>query len=380
MSIPMRPDLDLGPGYHSPRVDVEVRLNVNESPYPPPAEWAATVGHGVAGLELNRYPDRRAMALRQAIGEAHGVGAEHVLCGNGSNEVIQALMLAYGGPSRRALVFEPTYALHSHISRLAGTEVVRGERGGGFAVEVETARSLLSSARPEVTFLCSPNNPTGAAEDLGVVSAVLDAAPGIVMVDEAYGEFAAPGSSAMSLLQPMLTGGEAEGETNLCVVRTFSKAWSMAGVRLGYLIGPGWLVSSLEKVVLPYHLDSLKQLAGLAALALAGDMAERVAGVVAERERLASALAEMGVAVWPSDANFLMFDPSGPPAPGRSETSAAPGRRETSAAEVWKGLVERSVLVRELRSWPELSDCLRVSVGTKQENDAFLVALEEVLR
>ena len=351
MTLEVRPDLAALTGYHSPQVTVDVRLNTNESPYPPPAAWKDAFLEELASVPFNRYPDRSALALRTAIAEMHGVGTEQVLVGKGSNEVLQAVCLAYGGAGRRAVVFEPTYALHSHIARITGTEVVVAERRPDFLLDVDEAVGVLDAARPSITFLCSPNNPTGRVEPPEVVEAVLAAAPGLVVVDEAYAQFAP--WTALPWVGP---------DRSLVVTRTYSKTWSMAGSRLGYLIGPAPVVSALEQVVLPYHVDTATQVAGRLALRWRAEMEARVAALVAERDRLSTALGLLPVDTWPSAANFVLFRP-----------------RSIDGATVWKELVERSVLVRDCSSWPRLSGCLRVTVGTPDENDAFLAALVEVL-
>jgi len=346
-----RADVALMEGYHSPQLEVEVRLNTNESPVPPPAEFVAALQAEVARVAWHRYPDRTAWELRTRIGELHDVGPEQVFAANGSNEVLQTLCLTYGGAGRTAAVFEPTYALHSHISRLTGTTVVTGSRTDDFELDPAEVDRVLDTARPDITFLCSPNNPTGLIEDPDVVRHVVAGAPGLVVVDEAYGQFAP--WSALDLL------GD---DIPLVVTRTFSKTWSMAAARLGYLVGPSWLVAELEKVVLPYHLDALKQAAGRLALDYRAEMEARVASLVEERGRLEAALSELEVDVWPSGANFVLFRP-----------------RHRSGDEVWRSLVERSVLVRNCASWPGLDGCLRVTLGTPPEDDRFLEALQEAL-
>jgi histidinol-phosphate aminotransferase len=346
-----RDDVALMEGYHSPQLDVAVRLNTNEAPAPPPAAFGARLAQVLGTIDWHRYPDRSYRALRSAIASLHGVEPEQVFAANGSNEVLQTLCLTYGGPGRTAAVFEPTYALHSHIPRLTGTAVARGQRGPDFALELDEVRRVLTEAEPAITFLCSPNNPTGMLEPEAVVRTVVDEAPGLVVVDEAYGQFAP--WSALDLV---------DGERPLVVTRTFSKTWSMAAARLGYLVGPAWLVAELDKVVLPYHLDAFKQAAGTVALEFADEMHARVAGLVEERGRLTAALHDLPVDVWPSAANFVLFRP-----------------RERSGDEVWKALVDRSVLVRNCASWPRLDGCLRVTIGTAVEDDAFLDALREVL-
>jgi histidinol-phosphate aminotransferase len=349
-----RDDVALMEGYHSPQIDVAVRLNTNESPEPPPVGWTADLADAVATIDWHRYPDRAATDLRAAIGALHGVGSEQVFVANGSNEVIQTVMLTYGGPGRTAAVWEPTYALHSHISRLAGTAVVEGERAADFSTDLVEVRRVIASSTPSVSFLCSPNNPTGIVDDEATVRATLDAVravDGLLVVDEAYGQFSP--WSAMGLI---------DENTPLVVTRTFSKTWSMAAARLGYLIGPAQVVAELEKVVLPYHLDALKQVAGRLALDHIADMDGRVARLVEERGRLVGRLAELPVDIWPSGANFVLFRP-----------------RAVDGTLVWQRLVDRSVLVRNFSSWPRLDGCLRVTVGSPGEDDAFLNALEEIL-
>jgi histidinol-phosphate aminotransferase len=351
VTLAPRDDLALLDGYHSPQVDVAVRLNTNEAPEPPPAAFTARLAEAVATVRWHRYPDRSYRTLRGAIADHHGVAPEQVFAANGSNEALQTLLLTFGGPGRTAAVFEPTYALHTHIARITGTRVAVGERTAGFALDIAEVRRVLGEARPEVTFLCSPNNPTGMVDPEAVVRTVAAEAPGLVVVDEAYGQFAP--WSALSLV---------DAERPLVVTRTFSKTWSMAAARLGYLVGPPWLVAELDKVVLPYHLDAVKQLAGTIALSFGDEMRARVAGIVEERGRVAAALADLPVEAWPSGANFVLFRPSA-----------------RDGAEVWRALLDRSVLVRNCASWPRLGGCLRVTIGTPEEDDTFLAALAEVL-
>jgi histidinol-phosphate aminotransferase len=349
--IAPRDDLALLAGYHSPQVDVAVRLNTNEAPAPPPPGFEAALGRELAAIDWHRYPDRSYAALRAAIAAHHGVEPDQVFAANGSNEVLQTLCLAYGGPGRSVAVFEPTYALHSHIARITGTGVATGERTGELALDLDEVDRVLDGAQPAITFLCSPNNPTGMVEDEGAIRQVLDLAPGLLVVDEAYGQFAP--WSALELV------GD---DVPLVVTRTYSKTWSMAAARLGYLIGPRDVVAQLDQVVLPYHLDAFKQAAGRLALDYADDMRSRVAALVEERGRLVVRLAELPVDVWPSGANFVLFRP-----------------RERDGGEVWQALLDRSVLVRDCSGWPRLAGCLRVTIGTAAEDDAFLAALEETL-
>lgn len=352
MTIPApRPDLGLREGYHSPQVDVAVRLNTNESPLPPPPEWTERLVEELRRIDFNRYPDRAATELRRALAGLHGVRPDQVFCANGSNEVLQSLCLAYGGPGRSVAVFEPTYALHGHIAHLTGTAVLEGRRRPDFGLDLEQVRDIAAAKQPVLTFLCSPNNPTGLADDPAAVRSVLDSASGLVVVDEAYGQFA--DWSALELV---------DDDTPLVVTRTFSKTWSMAAARLGYLVGPAPVVAALERVALPYHLDAVKQVAGRLAVEYVGQMEERVGLIVRERQRILAAFAGLPLTSWPSQSNFVLFRPEG-----------------RKGEEVWQGLLERGVLVRDTSSWPGLAGCLRVTVGSPEENDRFLAALEEVL-
>ena len=347
--IPVRPDLRALEGYHSAQVDVPVRLNTNESPLPPPAAFRDAVAAEVSRVPWHRYPDRAATALREALADLHGVDPAQIFVANGSNEVLQTVLLAYAGPGRTVATFEPTYQMHAQIARVTGATLVEGERAADFTLDPAEVERVVREHEPHVVFLTSPNNPTGTIEPRERVVQLLELAPGLVVVDEAYAQFA--DWTALDLVD----------ETRpLVVTRTFSKTWSMAGARLGYLVGPRWLVSELDKVVLPYHLDAVKQIAGRLALRFSADMDRRVRQIVGERQRIVDTLSELPVEVFPSGANFVLF-------------------RVGQGRSVWQGLVDRGVLIRDCSSWPRLTDCLRVTVGTAQENTAFLDALADVL-
>jgi histidinol-phosphate aminotransferase len=354
-TVPVRDDLVGLSGYHSPQVEVEVRLNTNESPLPPPAAWLTELSEEIRRIEFNRYPDRRASALRGALARFHDVDPTRVFCANGSNEVLQCLLLAYGGAGRSAAVFEPTYALHRHIATLTATTVVSGWRAPDHRLDLAVVDDILDTHQPVITFLCSPNNPTGRAEPPDVVAHVLGRAPGLVVVDEAYGQFA-PGTAL-----DMVGAGGPDAE-RLVVVRTFSKTWSMAACRLGYLVAHPDVVEACDAVALPYHLDAMTQVAGRLALRHVAAMETRVALLREERGRITAALGELNVDSWPSDANFVLFRP-----------------RDRAAADVWRRLLDSSVLIRDCSTWPGLDGCLRVTVGTPEENDRFLVALRASL-
>jgi len=350
--IPLRSDLRALSGYHSPQVDVPVRLNTNEAPFSPPAAWLEAVAEAAHDIAWNRYPDRAATELREGIASLHGVSADQVFVANGSNEVLQSILLAYSGWGRNVTMFSPTYQMHAQIARVVGATVVEGKRNADFTLDRAEIERVVAESQPAVSFICSPNNPTGIVEPRENVEAMLAAAPGVVVVDEAYAQFSP--WSALELV---------DDDTPLVVTRTFSKTWSMAAARLGYLVGPRWLVADMEAVVLPYHLDAFKQRAGLLALGFVADMESRVRDIVAGRNRIVAAFADLPVTSWSSGANFVLFRP---------ETK--------SGKSVWQGLLDRGVLVRDCSSWAGLDDCLRVTVGTDDENEQFIAALKDVLK
>ena len=349
--VKVRDDLVALEGYHSPQVEVRVRLNTNEAPTPPPQAFRDALAAELSRVEWNRYPDRSATELREGIAAFHDVPVDQIFVANGSNEVIQTLCLAYGGHGRTCAIFEPTYRMHDQIASVTGMSTAIGGRADDLSLDVDEVRRVLAESDPAITFLCSPNNPTGMVEPPDAVKEIADLAPGLLVVDEAYGQFA--DWSALDLV---------DEDRALVVTRTYSKTWSMAAARLGYLIGPSWLVAELDKVVLPYHLDVAKQIAGRVALRFVDEMNERVADLVRERERLIERLTKLPVHVWPSQASFVLFRPL-----------------ERDGHDVWQALLDRSILVRDTSSWPGLAGCLRVTIGTTEEDDAFLDALEEIL-
>lgn len=354
--VPVRADLaDLEP-YGAPQLDVPVRLNTNETAAPPPAGYLEAVAERLAGLQLNRYPDRPHTRLREMLGERVGLPPEQVWAANGSNEVLAQLLQAYGGPGRRVATVRPGYSMYPVLARVTMTEHVEVDLDDDFRWSDATVTELAAT-QPDLVFVTSPNNPTGVPVDARFVRDVHDAVPGaLVVVDEAYVEFSADGSgSAVSVVDQV---GEL---SRLVVSRTFSKAFRLAGLRLGYLYAPAWVVDDVRRVRLPYHLDAIKQAAGEVALDQEEKFLEHRGRVAAERERLHEALAAMdGVVVWPSAANFLLF-------------------RVDEPRNVFDGLLADGVLVRDFSRKPRLEGCLRVTVGTRTENDAFLAALRRVL-
>ena len=340
-------------GYHSPQLDVSIRLNTNESPSAPPPEFAEAAAAMVRAIAWNRYPDRTAAALRGALAARHGCTPDMVFAANGSNEVLQTLLMVYGGSGRSAAVFEPTYALHSHIAETLGAKLIVGERRDDFTISADEVDRVMDQG-PEVVFLCSPNNPTGIVEPRALVTDLLSRCMrdgALLVVDEAYGQFAD------------WTAAELLGDdTPLVVTRTYSKTWAMAAARLGYGLAPEWVVAELDKAVLPYHLDAFKQAAGVVALEFETEMNDRVAELVTQRAAVSEALSGLPIDQWPSGANFILFRPL-----------LLPGE------QVWQELVDRSILVRNCASWPRLEGCLRVTIGAPPENRAFLSALTEIL-
>jgi histidinol-phosphate aminotransferase len=347
----IRDDLSDVEAYRAPQLEAGVRLNTNESPYPLPAGFGEELAEAVRRIPFHRYPDREATALRKQLAERAGHPVEGLWVANGSNEVIQHLCLAYGGPGRRALTFEPTYGLHTLIPRVTGMEVVAARLGHDFVLSPEDARAAVARYRPHVAFVCSPNNPTGNAQLVAAVEALCASVDGLVIVDEAYGEFG--GVSSALLLDRF---------RNLAVVRTFSKAFALAAARIGYCLADAGLVEELARVRLPYHLSSLTQVTGEVALRYADGAAGLLDRIRDERDRLLAALASMpAVEVFPSSANFVLF------------------RTPADGPALWQALLDRGILVRDVSRAVGLERCLRVTAGLPEESDAFLTALREAL-
>jgi histidinol-phosphate aminotransferase len=351
--LPIRADLAGRQPYGAPQLDVPVRLNTNENPYPPSLALVADIATAVADVAggLNRYPDRDAVALRTALAGylGHGLTFASAWAANGSNEIIQQVLQAFGGPGRSALGFEPSYSMHPLITQTTATQWIAAERTSDFSLDPQLAAAEVSRREPDVVFLTSPNNPTGSATPLDVIDAVCAAAPGMVVVDEAYAEFSRdPAATALSLLARY---------PRLIVVRTMSKAFAMAGARVGYLAADPAVVAALLLVRLPYHLSAVTQAVALAALRHSAELLSSVAAIRAERDQLVSDLRGLGLTAPDSDANFVLF--------GRFADRRA----------VWQALLDRGVLIRETGP-PEW---LRVSIGTEAETATFLSELKGVL-
>lgn len=355
----LRPELRGRTPYGAPQLDVDVQLNTNESSYPVPDEVVraavAALHEGLSGL--NRYPDREFTALRKALGDylvqQSGVTfrPEQLWAGNGSNEVLQHLVQAFGGPGRIALGFTPAYSMHPIITETLGTRWVDGQRDAQtFDLTVESAVRQATEVDPHLVFLCSPNNPTGSALPFEVIEAMLEAAPrALVIVDEAYAEFARPGTpTALSLLA---------AHPRLVVTRTMSKAFTLAGGRLGYLAASPDVVDALRLVRLPYHLSTPTQTIARVALEHADLLLETVEAIKAQRDRIVTELAGLGLTPVPSDANFVLFG-------GLADAPAT-----------WQALLDEGILVRDVG----IPNHLRVTAGTPEETSRFLTAMARLV-
>jgi histidinol-phosphate aminotransferase len=356
--LPVRDDLKGKQPYGAPQLPQAVQLNVNENPHPPSPALVAALQRAVgeAATTLNRYPDREAVALRTDLAaylsRQTGVPltTEQLWAANGSNEVLQQVLQAFAGPGRVTLGFEPSYSMHPLLASGTGARWVGVPRAADFTLSAEDAVAAVEQHRPAVVFVTTPNNPTGTVTPLEVVDAVCAASDGVVVVDEAYAEFAAS-PSAVTLL---------DRHPRLLVSRTMSKAFAMAGARLGYLAASPAVVDALRLVRLPYHLSALTQAAARTALAHADELLGTVEQVKAQRDRMVSTIASYGLQVVPTESNFLLFGPFDRP------------------AEVWQALLDRGVLVRDLSGGPGLAGWLRVNAGTEPETSLFLRALEEI--
>ena len=350
--LPLRDDLRGRSPYGAPQKSVRVALNVNENTHGVPADVAEDIVAALAEAvtTLHRYPDREFTVLRERLAGylGHGVDAAQVWAGNGSNEVIQQVLQAFGGPGRSVLGFPPTYSMHSILAGATGTRWVEGRRDEGFEISPETVVREIERARPDLVFLCGPNNPTGTGLSLDTIRAAYEATDGMVFVDAAYAEFMPTDEENALTLLP--------GRERLIVSRTMSKAFAFAGARVGYMAADPAVVDALRLVRLPYHLSALTQAAAIAALAHADEMLAMVDEIKAQRDRIERELPQLGFAPWPSEANFVLFG------------------GVTDPERTWTQLLERDVLVRNL----SIPNTLRVSAGTEAETSEFLGALAEV--
>lgn len=347
--LPIRDDLKGLTPYGAPQEHVRVELNVNENTHPVPPEVISDILERISiALEsINRYPDREFTGLREALAAylGHGLTAHNIWAANGSNEVIQQFMQAFGGPGRSVLAFPPTYSMHSIIASGTGTTWIPAERDANFVISPETAVSAITAHSPDLVFFCSPNNPTGTPVDLETISAAYEATEGMVFVDEAYAEFAPEGEpSALTLL---------EGRPRLVVSRTMSKAFAFAGARVGYLAGDPAVIDALRLVRLPYHLSALTQAAAEGALAHTPTMLSMVDDIRKQRDRLVTELSTLGYRPYPSQANFVLFGNVADP------------------QAVFQQLLAQGIIIRDIG----IPHHLRVTAGTEEETTEFLEAL-----
>ncbi|MCV7219776.1 histidinol-phosphate transaminase [Mycolicibacterium elephantis] len=350
--LPLREDLRGKSPYGAPQLDVPVRLNTNENPHPPTKALVDDVTasvHAVAG-QLHRYPDRDAVELRAdlaaylSLQTGTALSVENLWAANGSNEILQQLLQAFGGPGRSAIGFVPSYSMHPIISDGTRTEWLVANRAEDFSLDTDVAVAAIKRHRPDIVFIASPNNPSGQSVSLDQLRLLLEALPaGVVIVDEAYGEFSSQ-PSAVHLLE--------DYPAKLVVTRTMSKAFAFAGGRLGYLAAAPAVIDALLLVRLPYHLSSITQAAARAALRHADDTLGSVAKLIAERNRVTEALTAMGFRVIPSDANFVLFG------------------EFADAAATWQRYLDAGVLIRDVG----IPGYLRATTGLADENDALLAA------
>lgn len=350
--LPLREDLRGKSPYGAPQLAVPVRLNTNENPHPPTEALIEDVAASVrdAAAELHRYPDRDAVALRTDLAEyltkqtGHPVGVENVWAANGSNEILQQLLQAFGGPGRSAIGFVPSYSMHPIIADGTQTTWLVANRAEDFSLDTRVAAQAIKEHTPDVVFVASPNNPSGQSVPPQDLRELLEAqAGGIMIVDEAYGEFSS---------QPSAIGLIEDYPTKLVVSRTMSKAFAFAGGRLGYLVATPAMIDAMLLVRLPYHLSSLTQAAARAALRHADDTLGSVATLISERERVSRELQALGFSVVPSDANFLMFG------------------KFADAHATWQRYLDEGVLIRDVG----IPGYLRTTIGLADENDALLAA------
>jgi histidinol-phosphate aminotransferase len=345
--LPIRDDLRGLEPYGAPQKHVRVQLNVNENTHAIPEAVATDIVTALARavMGVNRYPDREFTELRDALAGylGHGLDRDNIWAANGSNEVLQQTLQAFGGPGRSVLGFPPTYSMHSILAAATGTRWIEAERDAGYEISPETAVRAIERESPDIVFLCSPNNPTGTALGLETIEAAYDATPGILLVDEAYAEFA-DGPTALTLL---------EGRPRLLVSRTMSKAFAFAGARLGYLAADPAVSDALRLVRLPYHLSALTQAAAVAALAHAPAMLAMVDDIKRQRDRMIAALPELGYTPLPSASNFVLFGGVADP------------------HSVFEQLLAQDILIREMG----IPHHLRVTAGSDAETTIFLDAL-----
>lgn len=350
--LPLRDDLRGLRPYGAPQAPLPVALNVNENTHPVPEAVASDIldDIAVALRDVNRYPDREFTTLREGFAAylGHNLRADNIWAGNGSNEVLQHILQAFAGPGRTAFGFGPTYSMYPLLTQGTGARWISGVRDSDYSLTAEDAAAQVRAADADVIILCAPNNPTGTPLGLDVVEAVYEAARGIVIVDEAYQEFAPRESPSALTLLP--------GRPRLAISRTMSKAFAFAGARVGYLAADPAFIDALRLVRLPYHLSALTQAAAVAALRNAPTMLSMVDEIVEQRDRISATLEALGYTPHESWSNFVLFG------------------GVTDPAATWRALYDRGVLIRDVG----IPGHLRVTAGTEAETTAFLDALASI--
>jgi histidinol-phosphate aminotransferase len=351
--LPIRDDLRGQTPYGAPQEQIRVQLNVNENTHPIPDEVATHILESLADAirTVNRYPDREFTALRESLAAylGHSLAADNLWAANGSNEILQQFLQAFGGPGRSVLGFEPTYSMYPIIASGTGSRWIGAARDPEYRLSSETAVAAVAQHRPDVVIFCSPNNPTGTPLPLETIAAAYEATDGMVVVDEAYAEFApATQPSALSLLP---------GRPRLVVTRTMSKAFAFAGVRVGYLAADPAVTDALRLVRLPYHLSALTQAAAIAALSHAREMLAMVDDIKAQRDRILVELPKLGFETYESWSNFVLF--------GGVENPRV----------LFQALLGHEIIIRDLG----IPNTLRVSAGTEAETTEFLEVLASLI-
>lgn len=355
-ALPLRDDLRGRSPYGAPMIDVPVTLNVNENTHPMPQDVIDAITRDVAqaAVTLNRYPDREFDTLREELASylGHGLTPAHIWAANGSNEILQQIMQVFGGPGRSVMSFVPTYSMYPLLADGTNTAFIAGHRAEDYSLTKESAVQQIQDHQPNIVILCSPNNPTGTGLDLEVIEAVYEAVyayGGIVVVDEAYAEFAQDRSKNALTLLP--------GRPHLIVTRTMSKAFALAGARLGYFAADPAVADAVRLVRLPYHLSAVTQATAVAALRHRTQLLANVDDIRSQRDRIVEHLTSLGLEPAVSDSNFVFFG----------------GLKDEKAA--WSYLLEQGVLVRD----NGIPGYLRVTAGTKDETTAFLDHLTDYI-
>ena len=350
--LPIRDSLRGRTPYGAPQLHVPIALNVNENTHEISEDILVDIIQRIAVSlrDINRYPDREFTALRELLATyvGHNLTAENIWAANGSNEILQQMFMAFGGPGRKALSFSPTYSMYSLIAQSTDTQYVEVPRLERYEIDVDLVTRAIAEHKPDIVIVCSPNNPTGTPVELQVIEAAYAATDGILVVDEAYSEFSLNENSALSLL---------EGRPRLVVSKTMSKAFAFAGARLGYLAADAAVCDAMRLVRLPYHLSALTQAAAEAALTHSTQMLATVADIRDQRDRFYVAMQDLGLDPYRSDANFVLVGGIANP------------------TKTWQDLLDRGILVRDIG----IPNTLRITAGTESETTAVIEALTELL-